>query len=102
MIENNWLVVIAVTIATAVCKTSGFWFRDKALPLPITRVLPVLAPALLAAMVINTSFAGNGSMVLDARLGGLLVAITALALRLPLLVVMALAALATALLRAWT
>ncbi|MFZ5843267.1 MAG: AzlD domain-containing protein [Pseudomonadota bacterium] len=100
MIENSWLVVIAVTLATAVCKTSGFWFRDKTLPVPITRVLPVLAPALLAAMVVNTSFAGNGHIAFDARIGGLLVALAALALRLPLLVVMALAAAATALLRA--
>ncbi len=99
MIDNSWLAVIAVTLATAICKTSGFWFRDKALPLPIARVLPVLAPALLAAMVINTSFAGNSGIVFDARIGGLLAAIAALALRLPLLAVMALAALATALLR---
>ena len=101
MIDNSWLAVIAVTIATAFCKTSGFWFRGKTLPLPITRVLPVLAPALLAAMVINTSFAGNGGIVLDARIGGLLVAVAALAMRLPLLAVMALAALTTAVLRAF-
>ncbi|NQD38108.1 AzlD domain-containing protein [Permianibacter sp. IMCC34836] len=101
MIENSWSVVAAVTAATAACKTSGFWLRGRALPLPITRVLPVLAPALLAAMVINASFSGIDAPVLDARIGGLFVATLALLLRLPLLAVMALAAGSTALLRAF-
>lgn len=99
--EHSWHIVLVATLATALCKTSGFWFRERALPVSVLRVLPVLAPALLAAMVINASFASASGWQIDARIAGLLVALVALHKRVPLLLVMALAAVTTALLRAW-
>jgi hypothetical protein len=64
-------------------------------------VIPLLAPALLAALVITETFGNPGrSLVLDARAGGLVVAGIALWRRAPLYVVVLAAAAATALLRA--
>jgi branched-subunit amino acid transport protein len=67
----------------------------------LARVIPLLAPALLAALVITETFGGPGrSLVFDARAGGLVVAGIALWRRAPLYVVVLAAAAATALLRA--
>jgi hypothetical protein len=64
-------------------------------------VIALLAPSLLAGLVAYETFGGHGKGVtIDARLGGLAAAAAALGLRLPLLAVVAVAAVATALLRA--
>ncbi len=64
-------------------------------------VTSLLAPALLAGLVVyETAGSPHGpGLVLDARAVGLLAGASALALRLPLLAVVSVAALATALLR---
>jgi len=56
--------------------------------------------ALLAALVAVQTFATGQSLVVDARVPGLAVAIVALLLRAPFLVVVAVAAVSAALLRA--
>jgi hypothetical protein len=64
-------------------------------------VIPLLPAALLAALVVTETFGGHGrSITIDARAAGLAAAGLALALRLPILVVVLSAALVTALLRA--
>lgn len=61
----------------------------------------MLAPALLAALVVTETVGGPArSIVIDARVGGLAVAPVAIALRAPLIVVVVSAPAATALLRA--
>ena len=98
-----WLGIGALLVATVALKSAG--------PLsvggrePSERVLGVtrlLAPALLAGLVVYETFgASDGAgLAADARIGGLLVALAGLAMRLPMLVVVALAAVATAGLRA--
>jgi hypothetical protein len=62
-------------------------------------VIELLAPALLAALVVTQVFARDRELVLDARAIGLAAAAGALALRAPLLAVVAVAAAATALAR---
>ena len=59
----------------------------------------LLAPALLAALVITQAVAGPGGLVLDARSLGLAAAVLALLLRAPMLVVIVGAAATTALAR---
>ena len=64
-------------------------------------MIPLLAPALLAALVVTETVGGTGrSLAIDARLAGLVVAAIAIWRRWPLAVVVLCAAGATALLRA--
>jgi hypothetical protein len=62
-------------------------------------VFELLAPSLLAALVVTQSVGGKGGIVLDARLVGLGAAVVAIRLRAPLIVVVVVAALTTALVR---
>ena len=64
------------------------------------RVIGLLAPALLAALVVVDTFADGKSLVIDARAAGLAAAAIAVALRAPIIVVILLAAAVTALVRA--
>ena len=67
----------------------------------LKRIIPLLAPALLAALVITETFGGDHrSLVIDARAGGVAVAGVAIARRAPLPVVVLVAAGVTAALRA--
>jgi branched-subunit amino acid transport protein len=97
-----WATVAGLAIATAAIKAFGpVVFGGRELPALLARVIPLLAPALLAALVITETFGGPGrSLALDARAGGLVVAGIALWRRAPLYVVVLAAAAATALLRA--
>jgi branched chain amino acid efflux pump len=97
-----WVTVAGLAIATAAIKAFGpLVFGGRELPGLLARVIPLLAPALLAALVVTETFGGRGrSLVLDARAGGLAVAGVALWLRAPLYVVVVAAAAVTALLRA--
>jgi branched-subunit amino acid transport protein len=97
-----WITVIGLAVATAAIKAFGpLLFGGRDLPPLLVRVIPLLAPALLAALVITETFAGTGhSLTVDARAGGLVVAGVALWRRAPLYVVVIAAAAATALLRA--
>jgi branched-subunit amino acid transport protein len=97
-----WATVAGLAIATAAIKAFGpIVFGGRDLPALLARVIPLLAPALLAALVITETFGGTGrSLVLDARAGGLVVAGIALWRHAPLYVVVLAAAGATALLRA--
>ena len=64
---------------------------------PRTRaVLSLLAPAVLAALIVTQTVGQNTSLVLDERLAGLAAAAAAVALRAPMLAVLAVAAVATA------
>ena len=57
------------------------------------------APSVLAALVVTQAFAEDGEIVLDEKLVGVGVAVVAVRLRAPLIAVMVLAAVSTALVR---
>jgi branched-subunit amino acid transport protein len=101
MTATVWITVGGLCVVTALIKAFGpLVFGGRELHPVIGRVIPLLAPALLAALVIGETFGGRSrSLVLDARAGGLVVAAVAVALRAPLVVVVLCAAAATALLR---
>ena len=69
------------------------------LPPRATAVISLLAPALLAALVVTETFGEDGSLVLDEKALGVGVAAVALLLRAPVLVAVFLAALTAALAR---
>jgi branched-subunit amino acid transport protein len=97
-----WITVVGLCVATACIKAFGpVAFGGRQLPGLLARVIPLLAPALLAALVVTETVGGTGhALVIDARVGGLLAAAVAISRRWPLAVVVLCAAATTALLRA--
>ena len=96
-----WLCVILVGTATIALKAAGpVLAAGRELPQGAARVVDLLAPALLAALVATQAFASNGALVLDERGAGLLAGGVAILLRAPLLVVVLIAAATAAGLRA--
>ena len=95
-----WVAIVAVTLASAAIKAAGpILVGGRELPPRVNAVIALLAPALLAALVVTETFGDDGHLVLDARALGVGVAAVALALRAPMLLAVALAALVTALAR---
>ena len=96
-----WLSVLLVGAATFAFKAAGpVLLGGRALPPRVTSVVELLAPAMLAALVVTQAVGGERGLVVDERLVGLAAAAVALRLRAPLLAVVALAAVVTALARA--
>jgi uncharacterized membrane protein len=96
-----WIVVAAVGAATVAIKAAGpLLLGGRPLPPRVLAVVRLLAPALLAALVVTQTVVSADRLVMDARLIGVAVAAGALVLRAPLLVVVVLAAGSTALVRA--
>ena len=95
-----WVAIVAVTLASAAIKATGpILVGGRELPPRVNAVIVLLAPALLAALVLTETFGEDGHLVLDERALGVGVAAVALALRAPVLLAVALAALVTALAR---
>jgi branched chain amino acid efflux pump len=88
-----WVAVIGVGAATVALKGAGpLVFANRPLPRSVAAVMPLLAPCLLAALVVSQTLADGRSLTLDARALGVVGAAVALWLRAPLLVVLATAA----------
>jgi uncharacterized membrane protein len=97
-----WVTIVAVAIANAAIKAVGpVLVGGRDLPPRIVSVIALLAPALLTALVITETFSEDRHYVLDERAVGVAVAGVALALRVPVLLAVALAALTAALIRAF-
>lgn len=89
----TWLAVIAVGVATIALKAAGtVVLAGRPLPPRAAAVMPLLAPCLLAALVVGQTVGDGRAVVVDARLAGVAAAAVALALRAPLLVVLGAAA----------
>lgn len=98
--STAWLVVLVVGAATVLLKAAGpVFLGGRALPPRALALVEVLAPAMLAALVVTQTVGGDEELVLDERVAGLAVAAAAILLRAPLLAVMTLAAASAALLR---
>jgi branched chain amino acid efflux pump len=96
----TWIVVLLVGAFTISFKAAGpLLLAGRKLPAPLTSVFELLAPSLLGALVVTQSVGGKDGIVLDARVVGLGAAVGAIWLRAPLIVVVLVAALATALAR---
>ena len=96
-----WIVVAVLFVGTAALRAAGpVAFGGRSLSGRGASVVSLFAPALLGALVVyETVSAGGQGVVLDARLVGLAAAGLALVLRLPLIAVVLIAAVATALAR---
>jgi branched-subunit amino acid transport protein len=100
--SDVWLTVLLVGAFTIAFKASGpVLLAGRELPARLADAFELLAPALLAALVVTQAVGEDGELVADERLVGVGVAIVAIRLKAPLIVVMILAAASTALVR-WT
>ena len=98
-----WLVVVVVGAATVALKATGpVLLGSRSLPPAIADVVALLAPVLLAALVVTQTVGGDGELVCDARLAGVGAGAVAIAARAPLPAVVLVAAATTALVRLLT
>ena len=96
----TWLVIAVVGAVTMVFKASGpVLLGTRQLPPRVASVVDVLAPAMLAALVVTQTVGGDQEIVLDERLAGIAAGGVAIWLRAPLLAVMVVAAATAALIR---
>jgi hypothetical protein len=98
-----WLTVAGVVVTTAAIKAAGpVALGGRDLPRTAYAVIGLLAPALLAALVLTDTFAHGKELTVDARAAGLAFAGAAILARAPLLVIVVVAAAGAALMRAIT
>lgn len=88
-----WIAVAVIGAATVALKGAGtVVLGGRALPERFDGIVVLLAPSLLAGLVVVQTLEGDHGIALDARVAGLGAAAVALLLRAPLLVVLAAAA----------
>jgi branched-subunit amino acid transport protein len=96
-----WIVVLVVGAATIAFKASGpVLLGRKPLGKRVQSVVDLLAPVMLAALVVTQMLGGDQEIVVDARVPGVAAAAVAIWRGVPLIVAMVIAAVVTALLRA--
>jgi branched chain amino acid efflux pump len=96
-----WAGVLVASLSCYALKLAGLslpqrWLQDPRLQ----RTVPLIPIALLASLVATQTFSTGRHLVLDVRAAALVVAVVAVVLRAPFLVVVAVAAATAALLRA--
>jgi branched-subunit amino acid transport protein len=95
-----WAGLLAASAACYALKLAGLSLPQQWLSAPrLQRTVPLIPVALLAALVGTQSFSTGRHLVLDVRAAALLVAMVAVLLRAPFLVVVGAAATTAALLR---
>lgn len=96
----NWVVIVVVGAATIAFKAAGpVLLGTRTLPPRVASVVDVLAPAMLAALVVTQAVGADRALVLDERLAGVGAGAVAVWLRAPLVAVMTVAAATAALIR---
>jgi branched-subunit amino acid transport protein len=99
-VSQAWSAVVFVGLGTAVLKAVGpVGVSGRRLPPRVDALLEMLAPAILAALVVTETFASGRSLVVDARLAGVGAGLVAILLRAPLWLVVVVGAAATAVVR---
>jgi branched chain amino acid efflux pump len=98
-----WVTIAGLVAVTAAIKAAGpVLVGGRKLPRSAYAVIGLLAPALLAALILTDTFARGQDLTVDARAAGLGCAAVAVALRAPLLVTVLVAAVGAAGVRALT
>ena len=95
-----WACVIAVGVGTFALKAVGpVGVSGRKLPAHVLELLDMVAPAILAALVVTETFATGRALVLDARLAGVAAGLVAILFRAPIWLVVLVGAVATAVAR---
>lgn len=98
-----WVVLLVTALGTIALKGAGpLLLGGRPLPARLDGVVRLAGPALLAALVAINTFGAGQSLVLDARVVGVGAAAIAVRLRAPALLVVVVAAVSTAVVRALT
>ena len=99
--STTWTTITGLAVATAVIKASGpVALGGRQLAPWALRLISLVAPALLGALVVVETFGKGKDLVVDARVAGLAAAAAVLAARLSVLWAVAAAAAVAALVRA--
>jgi branched-subunit amino acid transport protein len=99
-VSDAALVLVILGLGTYALKSAGpLLIGGRPLPEWLSRLADLAPAALLGALVATSTFIRGDALAIDARLVGLLTAAVALWLRVPFLVMVVLAAAATALAR---
>ncbi len=97
----SWVVVVVVGLGTMALKAAGpLAMGGRELPVRARSVVALLAPTLLAALIVVQTFADGRALVVDARAAGVAAAGASIALKAPVLVTVAVAAVVAGLVRA--
>jgi branched-subunit amino acid transport protein len=100
-VSTGWLTVLLVGVGTVLLKAVGpVGVAGRRLPTAAERLLELVAPAILAALVVVETFASGRHLVADARLAGVGAGVLCVLARAPFWVVVLCGALATAAVRA--
>ena len=103
MNHDVWIAVGVLTVICFTIKAAGpVALGGRDLPRWAERLIVLLPAALLSALVVVQTFADGKALVLDARAAGLAAAFVAVALRASVLIVLLVAAVTAAGLRALT
>jgi branched-subunit amino acid transport protein len=98
---SAWVTIIVASAGCYLLKLLGLSVPERLLDRPTMRAVAVALPvALLAALAAVQTFAGPDGLTVDARVAGVAAGVAALLLRAPFLVVVAVAAVTAAGLRA--
>jgi hypothetical protein len=88
-----WVLIAVVGACTIALKGLGpVVIGGRTMPRPLLGVVALLAPTLLAALIVTQAFADGRHLVVDARAAGVAAALVAVLLRAPVLVVVVVAA----------
>jgi hypothetical protein len=97
---KTWALIAVLALGTVVLKTLGpLLAGGRQPPAPLTRVIALVAPALISALIVVGTFTQGRELVIDARAAGLGVGAIALWFRVPPVLALLLAAIACALIR---
>jgi branched-subunit amino acid transport protein len=100
-VNDVWLTVVGLMVTTASIKASGpVLLGGRNLPAWSRRLIALLAPAVLAALVVTQTFGDDRSLVVDERAAGVLGAAVVLLLRGPVLLAIVTAAVVAAAVKA--
>ena len=99
--SDAWIIVLVVGIGTMLLKAVGpVGVAHRELPPRVEHLLELVAPAILAALVVTETFASGRHLVVDARLAGVAAAIVLVLLRAPFWAIVLVGAVVTAGVRA--
>jgi branched chain amino acid efflux pump len=102
-VVDAWAIVAIVGAASMALKASGpVLLGGKVFPPRLSGMIELLAPSVLAALVVVATFGAEERLQIDPRLAGVGAALVAIRLRAPVLLVVVLAATVTALVRLLT
>jgi branched chain amino acid efflux pump len=97
---RTWLLVAVLAIGTVLMKTIGpVLAGGRQPPAPLTRIIALVAPAVISALIVTGTFTQGQQLIIDARAAGVGVGAVALWFRVPAVLAMLIAAIVCALLR---